>query len=167
LASLQFSYALRIPTGIALLDASQNVVPTSISIEITSTPTPPFNAIQVNTARYVVRAVGSIFVEFFEDNREWLDNWATGSRPRARPRTLFLLYPGSWQFGRLIRNALAHGGDRLNIYDKSFIPVSWRSLTYGPKDDGRQIFGRDLTAGDMIYLMMEMANDLDRIGCPI
>ncbi len=64
-------------------------------------------------------------------------------------------WPSVWNFARVIRNAFAHGG---KIYfQKPISPiVSWKTQTYSPSDNGRQIMGKDISHGDIILLMAEM-----------
>jgi len=58
-------------------------------------------------------------------------------------------------FGRVVRNAFAHGG-LINIENPNSQPVSWRGLTYGPQHHGRQILYTDVTPVEVIFLMDEM-----------
>lgn len=68
-------------------------------------------------------------------------------------------WPDVWNFGRVVRNSLSHGS-RINFLNPNASPVSWQSLTYMPKDNGKLIFHTDLWPGDIIYLMFDMNSDL-------
>ena len=68
------------------------------------------------------------------------------------------LPPGSyplWDFGRVVRNAFVHDG-KIDIRKPRDEPVSWRGITYGPADNGRQVLGHDLAAVELVMLMREM-----------
>ncbi len=97
------------------------------------------------------------FVQFFEDRRPWL---------AVNINNQFTQWPNVWQFARIVRNAAAHGG-QVNIDDLSFVPVTWHTLTYGPDQNGRKIFGEDLSLADVFILMLEMNNSLNVLSCPI
>ena len=96
------------------------------------------------------------FVEFYEDNVDWIKGNIDAS---------FLKWPMVWQFGRIVRNSCSHNS--ISINDQNFIPVRWHSLEYGPNQHGRKIFGVDLSIGDVIILIIEMSTALDALGCPI
>jgi hypothetical protein len=70
-----------------------------------------------------------------------------------------------WAFARVVRNALGHGG-LITIDDKSFRPVSWHGLTYGPAQHGTEIIGSDMEVPDLYYLMIEMDQALTEMSCP-
>lgn len=62
-------------------------------------------------------------------------------------------WPRIWNFGRVVRNAMAHGG-KIRIDDGSV--VKWRRLTYSGADNGRAIVNVDLWPADIFVLMKEM-----------
>jgi hypothetical protein len=64
-----------------------------------------------------------------------------------------LHWPGALNFGRIVRNAFAHGGT-LNITDN--IPGQWRGLSYSATANGRRVLYNDLSSGDLTLLMLEM-----------
>lgn len=98
----------------------------------------------------------SALVKFYEDFRPWLT---------AKLGSEHNKLPTAWRFARIVRNAASHGG--VSINDKTFQPVSWKGLTYGPDNNGRQILGGDLSCGDLFVLMLEMNDELDQLGAPI
>jgi hypothetical protein len=64
-------------------------------------------------------------------------------------------WPPVWNFGRVIRNAFAHGG-RIDFQNPKAPPVNWRTLSYSPADNGRTILFGDVTPVEVIYLMSDM-----------
>jgi hypothetical protein len=62
-------------------------------------------------------------------------------------------WPNVLNFGRVVRNAFAHGGT-LNITDG--ISVTWGGITYSDADNGRRVLYNDLTSGDLTLLMVDM-----------
>jgi len=64
-------------------------------------------------------------------------------------------WPDIWNFGRVVRNSFAHGG-KINFTNPRALSVSWKTLTYSPTDNGREIMPKDLTPVELIYLMKEM-----------
>ena len=45
--------------------------------------------------------------------------------------------------------------------------VSWYGLSYGPAQNKKIAIGTDLAFADILILMLEMSDELDRLGCPI
>jgi len=64
-----------------------------------------------------------------------------------------------WNFARIVRNAFAHGGT-IDIRDPASPSAAWKSISYGPSDNGRQIFFADVGAVEIISLMEEMDSAL-------
>jgi hypothetical protein len=62
-------------------------------------------------------------------------------------------WPDVLNFGRIVRNAFAHGGT-LNITDG--IAGSWGGISYSEARNGRRVLYNDLSAGDLTVLMLEM-----------
>ncbi len=62
-------------------------------------------------------------------------------------------FPDALNFGRIVRNAFAHGG-KVNITDR--MPGVWAGITYSEKDNGRQVLYHDLSSGDLTLLMIDM-----------
>jgi hypothetical protein len=86
------------------------------------------------------------FVQFFESARDEIEQ-KHGTVPQRWPSPL--------DFGRIVRNAFAHGGT-IDIRNSSAAPVSWKGLSYGPSDNGKQVAYTDLAAADLIVLMREI-----------
>ena len=64
-------------------------------------------------------------------------------------------WPDIWNFGRVVRNAFAHGGC-VRIDDPNSRPVNWGNLTYSYSDNGRNLLFNDLCIVELILLMEEM-----------
>jgi hypothetical protein len=82
------------------------------------------------------RLIEPMFLQYFETNR---------------PSALSAV----WEFGRVVRNACAHNG-RIDVRNPDAPPVGWKTLTYSPADNGREIWFRDFTAVEILLLMEEM-----------
>lgn len=75
-------------------------------------------------------------------------------------------WPPNINFGRVIRNAIVHGG-KINSVNAKADPVSWRGLTFSPADNGAvAINAGKLSGGDLILLMLEMELELNALGAP-
>jgi hypothetical protein len=100
----------------------------------------------------------SIFVEFFERVKPWMQQ----NYPSQK------LWPPTIYFARLIRNAVSHGG-RLHITHDPGRDAEWHHLKFGRSDDGKQAIGPGgfLSPADMLLLMIDTGDELDRIGCPV
>lgn len=64
-------------------------------------------------------------------------------------------WPASLDFARVVRNAFAHGG-KINFQNLNAAHVHWKTLTYSPSDNGRQILYQDMTTVELILLMEEI-----------
>ena len=62
-------------------------------------------------------------------------------------------WPNVLNFGRIVRNAFAHGGT-LNITDG--ISATWGGISYSGAVNGRRVLYNDLTSGDLSLLMVDM-----------
>jgi hypothetical protein len=99
--------------------------------------------------------ISPVFVQFFEDHRPWLED----SLPPAT-------WPPILNFGRAVRNAIAHGGN-CDIRGRRAQPVRWYHLTYSSATNGHQIINNDLIFADLLLLMFEMSDSLDQLNCPL
>lgn len=66
-------------------------------------------------------------------------------------------WPTVWQFGRVVRNAIAHDG-MIHFKNESAPPVQWRNLKYSPSDNDlkRQLLYDEITGVELILLMEDM-----------
>jgi hypothetical protein len=108
--------------------------------------------------RVFANAISPTFVQFYEDNAEWMEK-SYGKNPHEWPSSI-------WNFGRVVRNAISHGGC-INIDDKTAPTVTWYHLAYGPAQNKQLIIGTDFLFADLMILMFEMSDELDRLGRPI
>lgn len=90
--------------------------------------------------------IANAFVQYFEANR---------SLAEAKYTTNTQAWPPQWNFGRVVRNALSHGGV-VHITTPGAAAVSWRTLSYSPAQNGRQLLYQDVTSVELILLMEEM-----------
>jgi hypothetical protein len=68
-------------------------------------------------------------------------------------------WPNVWNFARLVRNAFSHGG-RIKISNPKTPKIIWRELEYDYFSNGKSIMYSDLTAVELIFLMIEMDSHL-------
>ncbi len=94
------------------------------------------------------------FVEYYEDHYDFILSKSGRKWENA---------PSVWQFAHILRMAAAHGG-AITLDDPSFVPVTWGQVTFGPAQNRRRIFGTDLGASDILILMLEMDEELTRLG---
>lgn len=153
----QFEYSFVIPLRGPLEHAIVGKIPESIEIGTTTESAPLIDA-KLSTRGLdgvMTHVISPIFITFFERYNDWLnDNYgeATNWHPTLN-------------FCRVIRNAAAHGS--IHFRNPRAPSVSWRGLTYGPEQNGRQIIGTDIRFGDIIGLMFEANNELNAINAPI
>lgn len=65
-------------------------------------------------------------------------------------------WPNILTFGRIVRNAFAHGGT-INITDG--MSATWGGLRYSDADNGRRVLYNDLSQGDLTLLMIDMDSE--------
>jgi hypothetical protein len=123
---------------------SKQTWPSVIHLKFHSRPDPaPANpnptAVQTLMASFYEHA----FITYYEKNVE--DIKAKHGAKKNWPIVL--------NFGRIVRNAFAHGGT-INITDG--ISASWSGITYSDTDNGRRVLYNDLTSGDLTLLMVDM-----------
>jgi hypothetical protein len=104
-----------------------------------------------------INVINPVYVDFFEKHRPWMVR-TYGTDPDTWPPLL--------NFTRMIRNWISHHRGCVHFMNSERPPISWHHLTYGPDDEGKAVVGGDLELGDMIVLLFELAEELDRLGCP-
>lgn len=102
-------------------------------------------------------AISAIFIYFFENHLPWIKNNFNGPSGEHWPSVL--------DFARVVRNACSHGG-KLAFAKPTSRAVSWRGITYKPTDADKLVIVGDLSMADIIFLMMDVSDVLDRGGCP-
>lgn len=101
--------------------------------------------------------LGLTFLSFYERHRPWLQKHFGGEVDK---------WPQLFRFAWALRNAITHHEGEVNFENPKCPSVTWNGLTYSPADNGRLVFGPDLGMGDFIVLMLQMSDELDRLGCP-
>lgn len=98
-----------------------------------------------------------IFVNFYEKHADEIrSRWGRDTKA----------WPDVVDFCRIVRNAVAHSG-KIEFQNINYPAVRWQSLSYSPADNGRQVIGTDLLFPDIIFLMIDLSNALDRGGVPL
>lgn len=106
---------------------------------------------EVNVNAFAFKLLTPFFTEFYENHVPLIREKFSGNPAE---------WPGVWNFARVIRNAIAHGGSL--AIDSPNAPVArWQSLVYGHEQNGRAIFGTDIAVGDLLILMFELSKQLD------
>ncbi|WP_131798474.1 hypothetical protein [Acidovorax sp. GW101-3H11] len=117
------------------------------------TPRPDSPLSEPNVHAYVFKMIFPIFTEFYENHLVEIQRCFGEAAAK---------WPPIWQFARVVRNAMAHGS-RINFKNPNAVPVSWKGLSYGPAQNGRNIFGTDIEVGDILVLMFLMSATFDAI----
>jgi hypothetical protein len=138
-------------------NALRGFVPSEIAINVIQRNEPFAGAGGPRIKGILINVICPVFVEFYEDHLPWL-------KANVSPKDT--QWPSVWQFGRVVRNAVSHGGC-CKIDDPKFVSVQWRGLIYGPAQNKRPILDTDLTFADMLILMFEMSDAMDDLGCPV
>jgi hypothetical protein len=68
-------------------------------------------------------------------------------------------WPSEWNFARIVRNAFSHGG-KIKIDNPKANKVTWKNFEYDFHSNGTILLYNDLTAVELIFLMIEMDNYL-------
>ena len=158
--SQQFPKDVKIPVGAPTIAALNRTEPNFIDLHIGEVR--DWKQATGHGANGVVSAcfyaMNPIFVEYFEAYRPWIDT--NVSRDRYQ-------WPAPWTFAWIVRNAIVHNKGALAWDDPNRAPISWHTLKYSHADNRRQIIGPDLSVADLVILLLEMNEALDRLGCPI
>jgi hypothetical protein len=99
-----------------------------------------------------------IFVDFYERHRRWVKHNYGEQR----------LWPNTYYFARLVRNAISHGGCLQFDHDPKRT-AEWQHLKYRHADQGVQIIGAGgaFSVADLFCLMLDTSEELDRLKCPV
>lgn len=138
----------RVFAGPVLDELAANRWPTMVMIdEVPINHAPPHHPLWLTGVQGVLGSmISNAFVQYFEENRGAVESKYGGSVQG---------WPAVWNFGRVVRNALAHKGI-INIQNSNASAVAWRTLSYGPAQNGRSLLFQDLTAVEIILLMEDM-----------
>jgi hypothetical protein len=100
----------------------------------------------------------ALYMEFYETHVPWLKQKFGVNRKD---------WPKLFYFARNVRNFVAHHGGKVPFDNASDPPASWHHFTYSPVDEGTIAVGPNrIYLGEMLVLMVEMSDELDRLGCP-
>lgn len=98
-----------------------------------------------DTFYFIRKVMAGCYLTYYEDIKDIIEG-------RFGPDPLH--WPPMLQFARIIRNAFAHNSE-ITIRKLTLAPVTWRHLTYGPQDNGRNIFN-DFFVVELIDLMKDV-----------
>ena len=101
--------------------------------------------------------VWPIFIEFYEAHKQWLREAVSKDEDE---------WPEILRFCRVIRNSCSHG-EIIRYPRTKHQNVSWRGITYSNKTKNHKFMFVDMTPADFVFLMVDMAEMLDSLGCPI
>lgn len=106
--------------------------------------------LQVNKVQFiVVRLIADAFLSYYARHVEAVESeWGEVKNGN---------WPMVWQFGRVIRNAIAHNG-KIFFDSKKAPPVHWLKLRYSYSDNElkRQLLYDEITGVELILLMEDM-----------
>jgi hypothetical protein len=123
--------------------------PNEIRFDVEGAVFPPARSVGFGVLDEFLFGLGqSLIANFFERERSNLES-KFGKPARG--------WPPVWNFARVVRNAMSHGGG-INIRDQA--SVSWGNLTYSAADSGRLVVNRDFLAGDLLLLVRDMEDAL-------
>ena len=144
-----FPIFLATPTGVHLKAAIEESTLPPVEVALIeaagNAPSVPPSGNMSNFASVTTNAVSQCFVTFYEAYCPLIREASGHNRDK---------WHQTWQFSRIIRNAITH--DKLNIKDPKHPIISWHHFSYGPESDGKDIIGREIFAPDIIFLMIEM-----------
>ena len=75
-------------------------------------------------------------------------------------------WPPLLNFASVVRNAISHDG-KVFFQTDNPAPSQWYQLSYSYADHGKKIIGEELEFGDLLLLMFELSDELDKRNCPI
>ncbi|PKA44037.1 hypothetical protein CWR43_06950 [Rhizobium sullae] len=128
----------------------KNQWPSQISFEVEEVAPASVSSIQLGVLDTFLYGLSqSLLTNLFEQERGRLES-LHGRAPSG--------WPPVWNFGRVVRNAMSHGGEVTIKDDKTH--VSWKRLTYSRAENGRRIVNVDLWPGDLFILIREMEDVL-------
>lgn len=131
----------------AVLDLSSNFLPSLVNLQRFDADQPESDAHLNLGAMDALLATFSqaLATNYFERHRQIIAS-------RFGP---IKSWPPVWNFARVVRNAMAHGG-KISILHPDDPPGHWRGAHYTIADNGRDILARDLWPGDLFDLIIEM-----------
>lgn len=102
----------------------------------------------------------NLLVFFYEQHARWIRK-RYGQHGKDIDK-----WPELFRFAWALRNAAVHHDGRLNITDEKVPPIKWHHLQYDHSNTGLRVFEEVMTLGDMLLFLIEMSDELDRLGSP-
>lgn len=157
LHSHKLGIAIIVPLSGAIQFALGKDLPDFIALGVKPRPDPtPLSKVQTPaTDAVMLHLIAPIFLMFFERYNEWM----TANHGDA------VNWPETLNFARLVRNSIAHG--QIHIRNPRAPPVKWRGFNYSAADNGRKLIGPNLRVADILYLMIEADEELDKLNAPV
>lgn len=131
----------------AVFDLSSNFLPTLVNLQ-------RFDADQPESDAHLnLGAMGALLATF---SQALATNYFERHRPIIASRFGPIKdWPPVWNFARVVRNAMAHGG-KISIINANDPPGRWKGAHYTINDNDRDILASDLWPGDLFDLIIEM-----------
>jgi len=129
---------------------------TKIAVQTESASEPEGGVATDGLARQWRHIFESQFQVFFASHCDWI---------RTNISTNYHEWPEVWNFARVVRNAITHGGT-ININSENAPTVEWRGVVYNHTKFGTPI-ETELAVGDLFFLMLDMDQELDDLGAPL
>jgi hypothetical protein len=106
----------------------------------------------------VLEAVTPVYVDFWEKHRRWI---------RRTCGTESYKWPPIFEFARMVRNFISHHAGHVHFDNQNAPAVTWHHLRYSSADEGKRVVGTDIQLAELIILLFEIGDELDRLGCPL
>ena len=142
------------PVECAFNGIAPNSIVVSVGIFLESTINTP--SVKGNLQDLLAKIIGVSFIFFYEQHVDWLIANVHSNKNK---------WPELLRFWRVVRNAITH--QPISWQGKGVAPVKWYSLEYSELDHGRAVIGTDLPFADLLILMIEVSDELDRLGAPV
>lgn len=152
----RYTFSINVPIFGPIEGILKNETVTEMTLQAKVMPPAEEGTTRVQLGNILLNIVGPIFCNYYERQAEWLK-----ANVDQSPQN----WPGLLNFARVVRNAVVHFG-RIRIDNPNAQAVSWRGVSYGPSDNGREIYVHDLNTGDFIALMVEIDHEMNALGAP-
>lgn len=155
----QFPIEIRVPLHGPLEAAIAGLEPAHIRLWFHPiVPEEPREWRRITTmGKVILNAIKPVFALFYEQQQDWLRE-NISSDPQKWSSSIC-------NFARVVRNSASHN-DCLNFQSPNSPAVNWHHLHYTPSQNGRLVTGGDLGFGDLLILMVELSDEMDRLGAP-
>lgn len=111
-----------------------------------------------NMGHFVLHAISTIYVDFYEKHRTWIQTQYSRDAEN---------WPPLFNFARMMRNFISHHAGHVGFTSPKSPSVAWHHLSYSPADTGKLVLGTDVNIGDLLMLFFEIGDELDYLGCPL